>query len=102
MLIVYNILISCVDKDVLGPHDPPVLDVPRVYFQLQVPRGAVSPLYYEEHDLLDSRVSEGKIISLIFLSDIFFTSNSENVPLDVRHDPGRVDDGDDGGDFRLV
>ena len=65
VLIVYNILVSCVDKDVLRPHDPPVLDVPRVYSQLQVPRGAVNPLYDEQHDVLDGRVSEGEIFRLV-------------------------------------
>ena len=103
LLIVQHILISCVNKDVLRPHDSLVLDFPRVYFQLQVVGGAVDPLYNEEHDVLDSRVSGGKIFSfLVSLTYLFHTFNSENVPPDVRHDPGGVDDGDDGGDLRLV
>ena len=51
-----NILISGVHKDVLRPQDSLVLDVSSVYFQLQVPGGAVTPLYHEQHNVLDSRV----------------------------------------------
>ena len=63
LLVVNNILISWVNKDVLGPHDSLVLDISSVYFQLQVPRGAVTPLYDEQHDVLDSRVSDAEIFA---------------------------------------
>ena len=77
LLIVQHILISCVNKDVLRPHDSPVLDFPRVYFQLQVVGRAVDPLYNEEHDVLDSRVSGGKIFS-------FLVSLTYSIPLTLR------------------
>ena len=77
LLIVKHILISCVDKDVLRPHDSPVLDVPRVYFQLQVVGRAVDPLYNEQHDVFDSRVSGGKIFS-------FLVSLTYSIPLTLR------------------
>ena len=53
LLIVKHILISCVDKDVLRPHDSPIFDVPHVNSELHVLGGAVDPLYDDEHDFLD-------------------------------------------------
>ena len=41
--------------------------------------------------------------SFVYLSIlIFYTFSFANISIDIRHYPGLVDDGDDGGDVRLV